>query len=46
MLKRAIDSHIAMLYKQVEAYNKQGNYEAKTDCLEEIRKFINLKATL
>ena len=46
MIKRAIDTHITMLYKQIEAYNKQKNYEAKNDCLEEIRKFINLKATL
>lgn len=46
MVKRAIDTHISWLYKQVEAYNKQGNVEAKNDCLEEIRKYINLKATM
>lgn len=46
MVKRAIDTHISMLYRQVDAYIKQENYEAKNDCLEEIRKFINLKATL
>ena len=46
MIKRALDTHIYMLYKQVEAYIKQENYEAKNDCLEEIRKYINLKATL
>lgn len=46
MVKRAIDTHISLLYKQVEAYNKQGNVEAKNYCLEEIRKYINLKATM
>ena len=46
MIKRAIDTHISMLYRQVEAYIKQANFEAKNDCLKEIRKFINLKATL
>lgn len=46
MVKRAIDTHISMLYRQVEAYKKQENFEAIKDCLEEIRKFTNLKATL
>ena len=29
MVKRAIDTHISMLYRQVEAYIKQDNFEAK-----------------
>ena len=29
MIKRALDTHINMLYRQVEAYIKQGNREAK-----------------
>lgn len=43
MLKRAIDTHINMLYKDAEAYKKNENKEAQMDCLNEIKKYVELK---
>ena len=46
MLRRAIETHVAQLYRHAEAYRAQNNREAVRDCLDEIRKFEDLKATL
>ena len=46
MLRRAIETHVAQLYRHAEAYRAQNNREAIRDCLDEIRKFEDLKASL
>ena len=46
MLKRAIDTHVNLLYRDADAYNKNGSQEAKMDCHAEIRKYIELKKKL
>lgn len=46
MLKRAIDTHINMLYKDTEAYKKNENKEAQMDCLNEIKKYVELKKAI
>ncbi len=43
MLKRAIDTHTNCLYRDAEAYKKNGNIEAQKDCLNEIKKYTKLK---
>ena len=46
MLKRAIDTHISLLYRDEYAYAKNGNQEAAKDCLAEIKKYQSLKRKL
>lgn len=46
MLKRAIDTHISLLYRDGLAYTKNGNQEAAKDCLAEIKKYRSLKRKL
>ena len=46
MLKRAIDTHISLLYRDEDAYAKNGNQEAAKDCLAEIKKYRSLKQKL
>lgn len=46
MLKRAIDTHISLLYCDEYAYTKNGNQEAAKDCLAEIKKYQSLKRKL
>lgn len=43
MLSNAIDTHISMLYRDAEAYKRNGNVEAQLDCLNEVNKFRALK---
>ena len=43
MLASAIDTHISMLYRDAEAYKRNGNVEAQLDCLNEVKKFNALK---
>lgn len=42
-LHTAIDSHIGLLYAQIEGYRSNGNAEAIMDCYNEIRKYRALK---
>ena len=46
MLKCAIDTHIHLLYRDMDAYAKNGNQEAAKDCLAEIKKYQSLKRKL
>ena len=46
MIRRAIESHVSQLYRQIDGYRDQKNPEAVRACLDEIRKFEDLKATL
>ena len=46
MLKRAIDTHIRLLYRDMDVYAKNGNQEAAKDCLAEIKKYRSLKQKL
>jgi hypothetical protein len=46
MLKRAIDSHVHLLCRDIEAYKKTENIEAIQDCHSEIRKYKALKEKL
>lgn len=46
MLRRAIETHVAQLYRHAEAYRAQNNREAVRDCLDEIRKYQELKKQL
>ncbi len=46
MLKRAIETHISVLYGEKDAYVKYGNLEAIKDCLAEIKKYQSLKEKL
>ncbi len=46
MLRQAINTHISMLYRQKDIYQRNGNTEGAKDCLAEIRKYQTLKSEL
>ena len=46
MLGVAIDTHVKMLLNQQEAYMHTGNTEAINECLDEVRRFKELKEKL
>lgn len=46
MLGVAIDSHVKMLYRETDAYRKTENTEAIRECLDEVRRFKELKEKL
>ena len=46
MLGVAIDSHVKMLLNEEEAYKRNGNTEAVKECLDEVRRFKELKEKL
>ena len=46
MILDAIGTHIHMLYRSAEAYKRNGNIEAMKDCLNEVRKYNELKKSL
>lgn len=46
MLGVAIDTHVKMLLNEEEAYKRNGNTEAVKECLDEVRRFKELKEKL
>ena len=46
MLGVAIDTHVRMLLNEEEAYKRNGNTEAIKECLDEVRRFKELKEKL
>jgi len=46
MLGVAIDSHVRMLLNEADAYRKTDNTEAIKECLDEVRRFKELKEKL
>ena len=43
MIRSAIETHISSLYWLAEEYKKNGNREAQMDCLNEVKKYEQLK---
>lgn len=46
MLGVAIDTHVKMLLREADAYDRNGNTEAVRECLYEVRRFKELKEKL
>lgn len=46
MIRRAIESHVSQLYRQIDGYRDQNNPEAVRACMDEIRKYQELKKQL
>ena len=46
MILNAIDTHINMLHRSAEAYKRNGNTDALKDCLNEVRKYSELKKAI
>ena len=46
MILNAIATHIDMLYRDAESYKRTGNTEAMKDCMNEVRKYNELKKDL
>lgn len=43
MVKNAIATHVSALYREADAYSRNGNIEATKDCFNEARKYNELK---
>lgn len=46
MILNAINTHIDMLYRSAEDYKRNGNTDALKDCLNEVRKYNELKKSI